>query len=49
MNTQFRDVCAMYIHILGTRDTDFLLWKPERELLVGVELRVVADLLCLMT
>lgn len=44
MNMQLTDVYAMYIHILGTKDTDFLLWKTERALLIGVELRVVADL-----
>lgn len=30
MNMQLTDVYAMYIHILGSRDTDFLWWKTER-------------------
>lgn len=30
MNTQLTDACAMYIHILGSRDTDFLRRKTER-------------------
>lgn len=47
MNTRLTDVYAVYTHILGTRDTDFLLWKTGRELLTGVELGVVADLVCL--
>lgn len=46
MNTRLTDVCAVYTHILGTRDTDFLLWKTGRELLTGAGLGVVADLVC---
>lgn len=30
MNMQLTDAYAMYIHILGSRDTDFLWWKTER-------------------
>lgn len=44
MNMQLTDVYAMYTHIVGTRDTDFLLWKTEGEMLSGAELRVFADL-----
>lgn len=42
---QLTDIYAMYTHIVGTRDTDFLLWKTEGEVLSGVELRVFADVL----